>query len=95
MGSWFCRDSVFICLLLPENMIICDKCMSKCGKRVKLNDLRFYYILRFFLHFALYRVNAKCNVITFCVVTALLKIIKTSNYMFVILSLFYVFGSLT
>ena len=84
MGSWFCRDSVFICLLLPENSIICDKCMSKCGKRAKLNDLRFYYILRVFLHFALYRVNAKCNVITFYVVTALLKIIKTSNYMFVI-----------
>ena len=48
MGSWFCRDSVFISLLLPENMIICDKCMLKCGKRAKLNDLRFYYILRFF-----------------------------------------------
>ena len=78
MGSWFCHDSVFICLLLPENMIICDKCMSKCGKRAKLNDLRFY------LHFALFRVNAKCTVITFSVVTALLKIIKTSNYMFVI-----------
>ena len=52
-GELFCHGSVFICLLLPENMIICDKCMSKCGKRAKLNDLRFYYILRF---------------ITFCVV---------------------------
>ena len=46
MGSWFCRDSVFICLLLPENMIFCDKCLSKCWERAKLNDLRFYYILR-------------------------------------------------
>ena len=53
MGSCFCRDSVFICLMLPENMIICDKCLSKCGKQAKLNDLRFYYILCF---------------ITFCVV---------------------------
>ena len=61
MGSCFCHDSVYICLLLPENMIICDKCMSKCGKRAKLNDLRLYYILRFLLHFALFRVNAKCN----------------------------------
>ena len=41
MGSKFCRDSVSICLLLSENMIICDKCLSKCGKRAKLNDLRF------------------------------------------------------
>ena len=47
MGSCFCRDSVFICLLLPENMVICDKCLSKCEKRAKLNDLRFYYILHF------------------------------------------------
>ena len=56
MGSCFCRDSVFICLLLPENVIICDKSLSKCKKRAtSLNDLRFYYILRF---------------ITFCVVQA-------------------------
>ena len=55
MESLFCRDSVFICLLLPENVIICDKCLLKCGKRANLNDLRFYYILRF---------------ITFCVVQA-------------------------
>ena len=56
MGSWFCRDSVFVCLLLPENIIICDdKCLSKCGKRAQLNDLSFYYILHF---------------ITFCVVQA-------------------------
>ena len=48
MGSCFCHGSVFICLLLPENMIICDKCMSKCGIRAKLNDLRLYYILRFY-----------------------------------------------
>ena len=48
MGSYFCHGSVFIGLLLPENMIICDKCMSKCGKRAKLNDLRLYYILRFY-----------------------------------------------
>ena len=41
--------SIFVCCYLK----ICDKCMSKCGKRAKLNDLRFYYILRF---------------ITFCVV---------------------------
>ena len=47
MGSCFCRDLVFICLLLPENMIICDKSLSKCGKRAKFNDLRLYYILRF------------------------------------------------
>ena len=53
MGSCFCHGSVFICLLLPENMIICDKCLSKCGKRAKLNDLRFYIF---------------CVVITFCVV---------------------------
>ena len=60
MGSCFCRDSVLICLMLPENMIICDKCLSKCGKQAKLNDLRFitFCVL---LHFALYRVNAKCN----------------------------------
>ena len=45
MGSWFCRGSVFICLLLPENMIISYKCLSKYGKRAILNDLRFYYIL--------------------------------------------------
>ena len=37
MGICFCRDSVFICLLLPENMIICDKCLSKCWKGAKLN----------------------------------------------------------
>ena len=55
MGSCFCRDSVPICLLLPENIIICDKCLSTCGKRAQLNDLRLYYILRF---------------ITFCVVQA-------------------------
>ena len=60
MGSWFCLDSVSICLLLLENMIICDKYLSKCGKRAKLNDLRFYYIV-FLLHFALYRLKAKCN----------------------------------
>ena len=47
------HGSVFICLLLPENMIICDKCLSKCGKQAKLNELRFYYIFIF---------------ITFCVV---------------------------
>ena len=41
------RDSVFICILLPENVIICDKCLSKFGKRANLNDLRFHYILRF------------------------------------------------
>ena len=35
MGSCFCHGSVFICLLLPENMIICDKCLSKCGKPAK------------------------------------------------------------
>ena len=29
-------------------MIICDKCLLKCGKRAKLNDLRFYYILHFY-----------------------------------------------
>ena len=40
MGSCICRDSVFICLLLPENMIICDKCLSKIGKQAKLNDLK-------------------------------------------------------
>ena len=55
MGSRFFSDSVFICLLLPENVIICDKSLSKCGKRANLNDLRFYYILRF---------------ITFCAVQA-------------------------
>ena len=55
MGSCFCRDSIFICLLLPENMSICDKYLSKCGTQAKLNDLNFYYILRFF---------------TFCVVQA-------------------------
>ena len=55
MVSWFFRDSVFSCLLLPENVFICDKYLSKYGKRAKLNDLRFYYILRF---------------ITFCVVQA-------------------------
>ena len=55
MGSSFCRDSVSICLLLPENMIFCDKCLLKCGKRANLNDLRFNYVLRF---------------ITFCVVQA-------------------------
>ena len=53
MGRCFCRGSVFVCLLLPENMIICDKCLLICGKLAKLNDLRFNYILRF---------------ITFCVV---------------------------
>ena len=41
MESCFCHGSVFIFLLLPENMIICDKCLSKCGKPAKLNDLRF------------------------------------------------------
>ena len=46
MWSCFCHGSIFICLLLPENMIICDKCLSKCGKRAKLNDLRLYNILR-------------------------------------------------
>ena len=61
MGSCFCRSSVFICLLLPENMIICDKCLSKCGKRAKLYDLMFEYRFAFLLHFALYRVNAKCT----------------------------------
>ena len=60
MGSWFCRGAVFICLLLPENVIICDKCLSKCGKRAILNDLRFYYILRF-ITICVYRLNAKCN----------------------------------
>ena len=68
MGSWFCHGSVFICLLLPENVIICDKCLSKCGKRTKLkcgkrailNDLRFYYILRF-ITICVYRLNAKCD----------------------------------
>ena len=54
MGSLFC-DSVFICLLLPENVIICDKCLLKCGKWANSIDLRFYYILLF---------------ITFCVVQA-------------------------
>ena len=47
MGSVFCRHLVFICLLLPKNVIVCDECLSKCEKRAKLNDLRFYYILRF------------------------------------------------
>ena len=68
MGSWFCRDSVFVCLLLPENMIICDKCLSKCGKRAKLNDLSFYYILHFYniLRFTgrmqdVIKINAKCS----------------------------------
>ena len=60
MGSWLCRGSVFICLLLPENVIICDKCLSRCGKRAILNDLRFYYILRF-ITICVYRLNAKCN----------------------------------
>ena len=59
MGSCFCRGSVFICLLLPENMIICDKCLLKYWKWANLDDLRFYYILRF---------------ITFCVVQAERKI---------------------
>ena len=49
MGSCCCRESVFICLLLPaENVIIYDKCLSKCEQWEKLNDLRFYYILRFY-----------------------------------------------
>ena len=51
MGSCFCRDWVFISLLLPENMIICDKSLSKFGKRAKLNDLRFYYILHLITFF--------------------------------------------
>ena len=55
MGKCFCCDSVFICLLLPGNMITCDKYLWKCGTRAKMNDFRFYYILRF---------------ITFCVVQA-------------------------
>ena len=56
MGKCFGRDSVFICLLLPENMFICDKYLWKCREtRAKMNDFRFYYILRF---------------ITFCVVQA-------------------------
>ena len=60
MGSWFCRGLVFIYLLLPENVIICDKCLSTCGKRAKLNDLDFitFCVL---LHFVLNRLNAKCN----------------------------------
>ena len=51
-GSYVFRDSVFICLLLPENVIICDKRSSKCGKWAIFNDLKillnfaFYYILR-------------------------------------------------
>ena len=45
---FFSRDSVFNCLLLPENVIICNKCLSKCGKWEKLNNLRFYYILRLY-----------------------------------------------
>ena len=53
MRSWFLRDSVFICLLLRENVIICDKCLSKCGKVVKINDLNFFTF---------------CIFITFCVV---------------------------
>ena len=52
MGSWFLRDSVLICLLLRENVIICDKCLSKCGKVVKFNDLK----------------KTFCVFITFCVV---------------------------
>ena len=48
MGSCSCHGSVFFCLQLPENMIISEKCLSKCGKRTKLNDLRVYYILRFY-----------------------------------------------
>ena len=67
MGSCICRDSVFICLLLPENMIICDKCLSKIGKRAKLNDLRFNYIFRF-ITFCVFmysqnalKINAKCS----------------------------------
>ena len=55
LEEFFCCDSVFICLLLPENVIICDKCLLKCGKRANLKDLRFYYILSF---------------ITFCIVQA-------------------------
>ena len=46
MGSCLCHSPVFICLLLTENMITVTN-MSKCGKRAKLNDLRFYYILHF------------------------------------------------
>ena len=34
------RDSVFIFLLLPENVFIYDKYQSKYGKRAKLNDLK-------------------------------------------------------
>ena len=41
-GEFFFRDSVFICLLLPENVISCEKCLSKCGKRAK-----FGYIINF------------------------------------------------
>ena len=44
----FPHDWDFICLVLPENMIICDKRPSKCGKWATLNDLRFDYILRFY-----------------------------------------------
>ena len=78
MGSLFWRDSVFICLLFPENMIICDKCPSKYGKQAKLNDFASLLQFAFLSHFVLYRVNAKCNIfitfciiITFCVVTTL------------------------
>ena len=47
--SCFCRDLVFICLLLPENVIIFDKCLSKCGKRATMN-LRFVSHVVFLLH---------------------------------------------
>ena len=68
MGTCFGRDSVFICLLLPENMIICDKCLLNCWKRAKLNDLRFYYLLRFYYILRctgytqnVIKINAKCS----------------------------------
>ena len=51
IGSWFCRDSVFICQLLPENMIICDQgqIISLTGllARVSLKQLKieFYWLM--------------------------------------------------
>ena len=61
MGRCFCHGSVFICLLLPESMIICDKCLLKCAETGKIEAFKILLHFAFLLHFALYRVNAKCN----------------------------------
>ena len=59
--SWFSRDPTFVCLLLPENVIICDKRPSKCGTWAKFNDLKYYYILRFYYILRCIGLNAKCD----------------------------------